>query len=246
MRQANRMMWAAAMLLPLAACGKGDGAADLAALDAQLTNNAVDPAIKSALADQIVVDPNLTTQSNRNAVRPADKPANAALPVMSGDAAQAQQAALKLAGGRMLSAPSPAIGPGEKPETLGALARDQKVGKGAANCASRMQYAMQWAGRLPEPFVAYPGSQLMEAAGAQGEGCSLRAASFVTPVPRQQVVDFYFTQARRAGFTAEHRSIEGDNVLGGTRDKDGGAYLVMVSDAPGGKTSVDIIANNGV
>jgi hypothetical protein len=240
------MLAAGLVALALTACGRDDNKDSLAALDAQLTNNAVDPALKSALADQIVVDPNLTSQSNRNAVRPADKPANGALPVLSGDAAQAQGEALKLAGGKLLTAPAPVAGKlSETPETLGALAREQGVGKGSADCAKRMGYGMQWGGRLPETFGIYPGAQLMEAAGADRNGCTLRAASFVTPVPRQGVIDYYYTQAKRAGFSAEHRQEDGANVLGGTRGSDAGAYLVMVSDAPGGKTSVDIIANNG-
>ena len=46
-----RSIYAVALLLalPLAACGKGDKEADLNALDAQLTNNAVDPGLQEAL-----------------------------------------------------------------------------------------------------------------------------------------------------------------------------------------------------
>ena len=42
-----------ALTLTLAACGKGDKDANLAALDAQLTNNAVDP----ALSGLMILDP---------------------------------------------------------------------------------------------------------------------------------------------------------------------------------------------
>jgi hypothetical protein len=38
------------LALPLASCGKGDKEADLNALDAQLTNDAVDPLLNEALA----------------------------------------------------------------------------------------------------------------------------------------------------------------------------------------------------
>ncbi|MDI1296917.1 MAG: hypothetical protein PSY12_13720 [bacterium] len=243
---------AAAMLtLPLAlalsACGKGDKDASLAALDAQLTNNAVDPALKGALADQIVVDPQLTGQSNRNAVRPADQPANGALPLLSGDAGKAQAEATKLAGGKLLSAPGPREGDAmESTVTLGALAREQaQRGGGNANCAKNLVYGNQWAGRLPDPFTLYPGGQLTEAAGADRDGCTLRAASFVTSVPKQGVIDYYYTQARRAGFAAEHKILGGDHVLGGTRKDDGSAYFIVFTDAAGGKTNVDIIADHG-
>jgi hypothetical protein len=228
----------------LASCGKGDKEANLAALDAQLTNNAVDPALKGALGDQIVVDPNLTGQSNRNAVRPADKPANGALPVLTGDAKKAAAEAQRLAGGKLLSTPAPVAGKPMDRATLGALAREQGYRTGV-DCKAKLAYGTQWATRMPEPFGMYPGAQLMEAAGAQANGCTLRAASFVTSVPKQGVLNYYYTQARRAGYDGEHQLLEGDHVLGGTRANDKAAYLVMVRDAPGGKTSVDILADGG-
>lgn len=234
------------LILPLGGCGKDDKDADLNALDAQLTNDAVDPALKGALAGQIVVDPNLTSQSNRNAVRPADRPASAALPVLKGDAAQALAQSVKLAGGKLLATPAPAKGEAmESTTTLAALAREQSQPGGNVYCRKNLVYGMQWASRLPDPFTVYPGAQLMEAAGADKDGCTLRAATFVTPVPRQSVMDFYYTQARRSGFEAEHRILGGDHVLGGTRKDDGGAFMLLFTEAPGGKTSVDIIADNG-
>jgi hypothetical protein len=228
----------------LASCGSNDKDADLAALDAQLTNNAVDPAIKGALADQIVVDPNLTGPSNRNAVRPADKPASGALPVLSGDAKKAAAEAQRIVGGKLLSTPPPVAGKAMDVTTLGALAREQGYRTGT-DCKAKLAYAAQWATRMPDAFAIYPGAQLMEAAGADANGCTLRAVSFVTAVPKQGVLDYYYTQARRAGYAAEHQLLEGDHVLGGTRASDKAAYLVMVRDAPGGKTSVDIIADGG-
>lgn len=239
---------AAAMLLvlPLGGCGKGGKDADLNALDAQLTNDAVDPALKGALAGQIVVDPNLTKQSNRNAVRPADRPASATLPVLKGDAAKALAELVKLAGGKLLAAPAPSKGEAmESTTTLAALAREQAQPGGNAYCRKKLTYGMQWASRLPDPFTVYPGAQLMEAAGADKDGCTLRAATFVTPVPRQSVMDFYYTQARRSGFDAEHQILGGSHVLGGTRKDDGSAFLLLFTDAPGGRTSVDIIADQG-
>lgn len=244
MALSNRfILTAAVMALSLAGCGESKKDASLAELDAQLTNNAVDPALKGALEDQIVVDPNLAGQSNRNAVRSADKSANGALPVLSGDAAKASAEALKLAGGKLMSAPAPtAAKAGAPAATLGALARQQ----GGKGCTDKLKYDMQWASRLPEPFAVYPGAQLMEAAGADEGKCAVRAASFVTAVPKQGVIDYYYTLARRAGYDAEHQVMDGDNVLGGTRGSDAAAYFIVFTDAPGGRTTVDIIADNGV
>ncbi|KMS57776.1 hypothetical protein [Sphingobium cupriresistens] len=235
------------LALALAACGKGDKDASLAALDAQLTNNATDPALKGALADPIVVDPQLVGQANRNAVRSADRPANGALPALTGDAGAAQAEAVKLAGGKLLSTPTASEGEAmASTVTLGAVARadsGRRGGNGA--CAKKLNYGMEWAQRLPEPFGLFPGAQLTEAAGAQVDGCTLRAASFVTPAPRQGVMDYYYTLARRAGYDGEHKILGGDHVLGGTRRSDGSAYFILFTDAPGGKTGVDIIADNG-
>ena len=233
--------------LALAGCGKGDKDASLAALDAQLTNNAIDPALKSAINEPIVVDPQLVGQSNRLAVRPADNPANGAVPVLPGDAAKAQADAVRQAGGKLLSAPAPTPGTAMASSvTLGAVAREQAARQGGnANCTKKLTYGMEWAQRLPEPFTLYPGAQLMEAAGAQADGCTLRAASFVTAAPRQSVMDYYYTLARRAGYDGEHKVLGGDHVLGGTRGADGSAYFIVLADAPGGRTSVDIIADNG-
>ena len=41
------------LMVGLAACDKGDNTTNLAALDAQLTDNVADPALKGALGDPI-------------------------------------------------------------------------------------------------------------------------------------------------------------------------------------------------
>jgi len=243
----SRSVCILSLALALAACGKSDKEGELAALDAELTNNAADPALKGALNDPILVDPQLVGQANRDAVRPADRPANGALPVLSGDAGKAQAQAVRQAGGKLLSAPAPSTGEAmASTVTLGAVAREQATARGGnANCVKALNYGMEWAQRLPDGFPVYPGAQLMEAAGAQANGCTLRAVSFVTPVPRQGVMDYYYTLARRAGYDGEHKIMGGDHVLGGTRASDGAAYFILFTDAPGGRTSVDIIADNG-
>lgn len=231
-----------ALLLVLAACGKGDKDANLAALDAQLTNNGADPAVKGALAEPIVVDPQLVGQSDRNAVRSTPRLPSGGIPVLPQDARAAQAQAVRNAGGKLLPAPPPTNAEAlDSTVTLGALARNS----GNAGCAKKLVYGAQWATRLPEPFGTYPGAQLSEAAGAERDGCTLRAASFVTAAPRQAVMDYYYTVARRAGYDGQHRVMGGDHVLGGTRGSDGAAYFILFTDAPGGRTSVDIVADKG-
>jgi hypothetical protein len=81
---------ALAGLLALAACGRGAGDNNLAEMDNSLIGNGADPALTSALEDQILVDPNLVQQSNPNTVRPPETPVQAQYPA---DGARGRQAA---------------------------------------------------------------------------------------------------------------------------------------------------------
>jgi len=67
-------------LLALAACNRGVGDNNLAEMDNSLIGNGADPALTSALEDQILVDPNLVQQSSPNTVRPPEAPVQAQYP----------------------------------------------------------------------------------------------------------------------------------------------------------------------
>jgi hypothetical protein len=67
-------------LVALAACNRGAGDNNLAEMDNSLIGNGADPALTSALEDQILVDPNLVQQSNPNTVRPPETPVQAQYP----------------------------------------------------------------------------------------------------------------------------------------------------------------------
>jgi hypothetical protein len=84
-RARSTILLAACGVLALAACKRApEPAGNLASLDRQLVANDTDPAVTSALNDQILVDRNLSAQSNRNAVRTAAGPAQAQYPPDSG------------------------------------------------------------------------------------------------------------------------------------------------------------------
>ena len=70
---------ALAGLLALAACS-GGAENNLAALDNELMGNGADPALTSALEDQILVDPDLVQQNQPNSARPAESPVQAQYP----------------------------------------------------------------------------------------------------------------------------------------------------------------------
>lgn len=233
------------LMAALGGCGGDKDDGDLAALDAQLTNNTADPALRAAVEDKITVDPDLVAQSNRNTIRPSDKPLNGAVPPRVSLPVQ-QGAAERLAGGPLMQAPGATsqATAGSDSLTLGGLAQAQRIGHKARSCAPpRINYAMEWADRLPAAFPLYPGAQLTEAAGADSGACALRAVSFTTSAPVQDVINFYYTKARRAGFSTERQTSGVDEILGGT--KGDGAYYIRFAAVRGGGTSVDLIANGG-
>lgn len=233
----------AALALALAGCGEKDGN-NLATLDAELTNNTVDPALREAVEGPLATDPDLRGEANRDAVRPSDRPLTGAVPANLSPT-DARREALRLAGGRLMRTPSATkeVTSTKEPVTLGGLA-EQKQGKGA--CAdARIGYDMGWAARMPAAFPVYPGGRVTEAAGSDRSPCGLRAASFTTPVAPDEAMDFYYTMARRAGYSAEHVEQNGAHVLGGTRARDDGAFYVSFSALRGGGTAVDLIATGG-
>lgn len=66
--------------LALAACGSGSNA-NLSDIDNELiANNSADPAVTSALEDQILSDPNLSQQSGANGARQPERPIQAQYP----------------------------------------------------------------------------------------------------------------------------------------------------------------------
>jgi hypothetical protein len=207
---------AIAGLLPLAACGGGEANNDLAAIDNELIANAVDPALTSALQDQLSVDPSLAQQANPNSARPPETPVQAQYPA---DANPGQDpSAARQTGGGAAQPPS------------------------AAACGRPFDHGTQWAARMPAEFPAYPGSRVTEAAGNDHGGCRMRVVSFVTPHAPQRVADHYRALAARAGYSAEQQQRGTDLVVGGTRG-DSAYYLIVTPQGSG--SDVSLIVNNG-
>lgn len=239
--------------LSLAGCGKSSGdEADIAKLDEKLTGKGADPAMNAALNDAILVDPAMTQGANVNVVKAADKPLSGALPADDGyDGAIASGEELDSV--KLMSAPAPVVVAAQdcrncgenRAVTLGALAEDQGVKRGKGTCDAKLQYGANWATRMPAEFPVYPRGRVKEAGGVEGGICDIRVVSFTSSAPRQDVVNYYYTRAKRSGFSADYEIRSGEHTLGGTRDHDGGAYVITFNPHPGGGTDVDIVANNG-
>ncbi len=240
----------------LAACG-GDTANDqaIAELDEKLTGKGSDPAINAALDDRILVDPQLTDSANVAAVSEAAQPLNGARPADTGYEGSAASAK-DLADTKIIHAPAPTVVAAEDCEscaenravTLGGLAKDEAIGRGRGGgkgtCDAKLQYGAAWATRMPAAFPVYPKGRVKEAGGVDGGICDIRVVSFVTSSPMKDIVDYYYTRARRSGYSAEYQIRAGEHTLGGVRSNDGGAYVVTFNQTAAG-TTVDIVANNG-
>jgi hypothetical protein len=245
--------------LALAACGsKPPADSNIDSLDAELaggkaTGNSRDPAMMSALQDQIMVDPALTGQANNDAVRPPQQPYSGATPPDSVAPSKTDGTNIADGTGSSSGGSKPAPAPARDcPQckvkrdsvTLGALAQRQ-ADKRTSGCARSLQYSTAWVQRLPSDIPLYPDARVDEAAGVAGNGCALRVVSFSTGASVQSVIDFYYGRVTAAGYSAEHQADGGQHVLGGVRGKDGGAYVIYVEKRGDGRTEVDLVANNG-
>jgi len=200
--------------LALGACGGGE-ADNLAAIDNGLAGNDIDPALTSALEDEIMVDRNLAGQAHPNQARPPETPVAAQYPAGTGAATRRAAAAAGVSGSGAPGA-----------------------------CGARFDYGNQWAQRLPAAFPPYPGWRITEAAGNDHGDCRVRVVTFTTGDDWRRVIEFYRNVARRAGYDAEEQARGEDHVLGGVNERTDGAYYLIVTPKPRG-SEVALIVNNG-
>lgn len=252
-RQAFTVVALGTVAMALSACGGSDANGDdVSALDEKLVGKGSDPAMTGALQDKILVDPDLTGKSNSNMVRSGNSPLDGKTPSDAGYEGSTASAE-ELDGAKLLRAPKPRVVGAEdcndcaanRGETLEARAAAQGVKRGKGTCEAKLQYGAGWASRMPTEFPVYPKGRVKEAAGVEGGICDIRVVSFTTSAGRQSVVDYYYTRAKRSGFTADYEIRDGEHMLGGVRDNDGGAYVITLTALKSGGTAVDIVANNG-
>jgi len=216
-RDKAMLFCAAAGLALLSACSGGASDNSLAAIDNQIAAGDIDPAVTSAIEDEILVDPNLVQQANPKGVRHPERPLQAPYP--AGDFVRAGAGA-----------------------TDGSAAAADPDGPLVAPCGAPFQYGAEWAERLPADFPPYPGGRVTEAAGADAGACQARVVTFATDHRWQQVIEWYRGVAMRAGYDAEHEAQGSDQVLGGVKGEN--AYLVIVTPEQNG-SKVAVIVNTG-
>lgn len=234
------------VFLPLALAGCSGAA--VGNDDAAASVNATDPELASALQDQIMVDPQLGQQSNTDAIRPPAQPYSGGVP---SDAVAANTGTLDTSG--LMKAPPPVAAgkdctqcaAARESVTLGGLAARQKDAK-SSQCAASLTYSAAWAQRLPADLPLFPQARVTEAAGTQAGKCALRVVSFSAAQPMQTLLDWYYTRAVKAGYSAEHQLDGKDHILGGTRARDDAAYVLFLTTRSDGGTDIDMVANNGI
>ncbi len=227
-----RHLSASLIVLALAACGDAPAEKQTAERD---------PAVTGALSEQIMVDPDLAQINQGGAALTGGGPPSATVPteLRSPQAiAAAREEAAKLVGGKFQAVPAvSAQAKSDAPLSLADLA-----GADSGNaCAGKVDYTAAWAAKMPAALPIYPRGHTREAAGTDRDGCKLRVVNFVTPVSVDDVLAFYTTKARGAGFDVEHRMEGTDHVLGGS--KGGAAYVVYARTGNDGLTDVDLVVN---
>ncbi len=224
-------------LLALCACGES--------ADREVVPPPRDPAITAALLDPILVDPDLTGPDEGGAAITGMDSYTVALPAddRGPEAAMAARAeAIRLAGVQIRKAPEPEVGePPAKAALTAALTVADTARAVDARCAGRLEYTAAWAARLPPALGVYPRGAVQDAAGTDQAGCRLRAANFRTPISAGDVIDFYYTQARKAGFQVQHRREGVDSVLTGRRS--GAAFLVRARAFDREISEVDLVTS---
>lgn len=218
----------------LAACG-GDRPEPVA--------KRVDPAVRVALNDHILTDPDLSRQNEGNAALTGGVDHALPLPNDSLRAIDAaREEARALVGGRDRFYRLP---PAEERDVEVALesritiaARAAYAGASDA-CVGSLERGFIWAARMPAPFPIYPRGATQEAAGSDAEACALRAVNFRTPVPLEEVLAFYHTRALAAGFSSSLAVAGAESVLSGTRE--GTSFAVYARTNGSGLTEVDLV-----
>lgn len=220
------------LVLALAACGKGAPAPD--AIEQR------DPAIVAALADPIMIDPDLASQNRGNAAISLDSFTAVPLDAASPEAIAAAKAdASRLTGGLIRTAPDPSGQDEPFPPAVTAGQVTAALPGIPVGCVDGLRYGYGWAAGLRPDLPIYPRGHVQEAAG--NAACGLHTVIFTTPVEPAAVIDFYFTRASGGGYSVQRRRAGEVDVLSGA--KGGAAYLVRVSSV-GGLSQVELAVRN--
>jgi hypothetical protein len=225
------------LLALLAACGPAP---------ASFEPPEMDPAVAQALADQLMVDPDLVGQNEAGAALTGGTDQSVPLEVETPEAireAQRQAAALLRGSGAEFKLPAPGPLPESQTPPLALLTDEAARLPDAAECLGGAHTSAIWAARLPAALPVYPRGATQEALGSDAPRCALRAVRFTSPVPAQEIVRFYHARARAAGLAPRYRAGNGEHRIEGGR----GAMRFTVHLRPhlSGTSEVDLVVITG-
>lgn len=226
------------VLLLVAACGDEARAPDD---DAALI--ATDPVVARALHDPLMSDPDLAMRNGANAILGfAD---SGALPVLAAtpEAARAAREKARIAllvDGPISDLPPPISTPRGK--KLGPMASpaDLVAALGApATCAARLTEDFALAADLPPVAAILPQGMVVQAGGADVAPCRLRIIRYQTPAGIEDVLQYHYTLAVRAGLAAA-RHTQPEDLIAATNTS-GETLVVHARPGPHGLTAVDLL-----
>ena len=100
----------------------------------------------------------------------------------------------------------------------------------ASGVTTTMRSGEKVEARLPKPFTVYPGARITNTTRVdQGAGAFV-TVEFITPDPRDAVVEFYRSQAQEAGIPADIEVSGGETTtLGGERPARKSSFALQVT-----------------
>jgi len=219
------------------ACGQAPVATDSAERD---------PAVSQALADPLMVDPDLVGQNEAGAALTGGTdqsvPLDVATPEAVRDAQRQAQALLRETGGDG-ALPIPGSLDGGQPSPLALLADEAARLPDAAECLGGASQSATWAARLPATLPIYPRGATQQALGSDAPRCELRAVRFTSPVPAEDIVRFYHARARGAGLSPTYRAGGGEYRIEGRRGTM--RFAMHLRPHLSGSSEIDIVVVTG-
>ncbi|MEE4316689.1 MAG: hypothetical protein V2I74_06875 [Erythrobacter sp.] len=203
---------------------------------------ATDPLVARALHDPLMSDPDLSARNEANAL--LGFAADSGLPLIPAtpEAAQAAREAGRLElleQGEIPPLPAPVAASGSIPGAE-ANAADLLAALDAPEaCLPDLSDDFAWAADLPEVAAIMPHGMVMRAAGARRGGCNLRLISYRTPAAAQDVLQYHFTRAVRAGLRPEYHSGPDSAIV--ARGRQGAVLVVVARPSATGHNAVDLL-----
>ncbi len=177
-----------------------------------------DPAVARALADQLMVDPDLVGQNEAPAALTADTNFSIPLEIATPEAVRdAQREAEELVGRAGAELPRPEPLSRGSPSPLARLSDQAARMPDAAECLGLATQSAVWAARLPAAMPVYPRGATQQALGSDAPRCGLRVVRFTSPVPVKDITRFYFAKARAAGLAPRYSAAGDEHRIEGRR-----------------------------